>query len=226
MDLEYELHFRSPLFDLPARSVEMLQVLHAAVSPLTEPSSSDMQVLGGTWLSDLRIGMNLFGGKAWLNLTADQLTMRFNRMQQSDHLGECRTCIAACERALQAALPAAATRTAFIKATLSLRLDGAGPSAGDHLARVAGEEPRVDLSGLGTATLQRAIALDIQNDEERWEAVFDAYRSKFDEAAMTATCRVWHYEGAIRQDVDCAQGTDGSRLLRPALCAHARCRSW
>ena len=201
MDLEYELHFRPPLFELPARSVEVLQALHAAISPVTEPSSSDMQVLGGSRLSEVRIGMNLFGGEGWLNLTADQLTIRFNRLQRPDHLGECKACIAAAERTLAAALPAATVRTAIIKASLSLCRDGAGPSAGEHLARVAGARPQVDLSGFGNATLQRAIALDIQNDEEHWEAICDAYRSKLDEAAMTATCRVWHYEGTVRQDV-------------------------
>ena len=178
MDLEYELHFRTPLFELPARSVEVLQALHAAFSPVTEPSSSDMQVLGGSRLSEVRIGMNLFGGEGWLNLTADQLTMRFSRLQRPDHLGECKACIAAAERTLAAALPGAAVRTAMIKATLSLRLDGTAPSAGHHLAKVAGDRPQVDLSGLGNATIQRAVALDIQNEEECWEAVFDAYRSR------------------------------------------------
>ena len=201
MDLEYELHFRTPLFELPSRSVEVLQALHAAISPVTEPSSSDMQVLGGSRLSEVRIGMNLFGGEGWLNLTADLLAMRFNRLQRRDHLDECKACIAAAERALEAALPGAAVRTAIIKATLSLRLDGAEPSAGDHLAKVTDGGPQVDLSGFGNATLQRAVALDIQNEEEHWDAICDAYRSKLDEAAMTATCRVWHYEGAIRQDV-------------------------
>lgn len=202
MDLEYELHFRLPLFELPARSIEVLQALHEAIRPVTEPSSSDMQVLGGSRLSDLRIAMNLFNGEGWLNLNADVLAMRFNRLQHRDHLMECNACIAASERALKAALPGAAVRTAIIKATLSLRLDGAGHSAGEHLANVAGDRPQVDLSGLGNATLQRAIALDIRNHEERWEAVCDAYRSNLDEAAMTATCRVWHYERATVQDVD------------------------
>ncbi len=201
MDLEYEAHFRPPLFELPARSVEVLEVLHGAISPVTEPSSSDMQVLGGSRLSEVRIGMNLFGGQGWLNLTPDLLAMRFNRLQHRNHLEECKACIAASERALKAALPSAAPRTVTIKATLSLRLDGAGPSAGNHLANVAGDRPQMDLSGLGNATLQRAIALDIQDEEECWEAVCDAYRSKADKAAMTATCRVWHYEGATLQNL-------------------------
>jgi len=216
MDLEYELRFRPPLFELPARSIEVLQALHEAILPVTEPSSSDMQVLGGSRLSDLRIAMNLFNGEGWLNLTADLLAMRFNRLHHSDHLVECKACIAASERALMAALPGAAVRMAIIKATLSLRLDGAGQSAGKHLAKVAGDGPRVDLSGLGNATLQRAIALDIQNDEERWEAVCDAYRSKPDEAAMTATCRVWHYEGATVQDVD-SRSAHMQRVLNALL---------
>ena len=90
----------------------------------------------------------------------------------------------------------------MIKPTLYLRLDPEVGSAGHHLAEVAGTEPRVDLSQLGNATLQRTIALDIENDEERWEAVFDAYRTKGNERDLTASCRVWHYEGGALQDLE------------------------
>ena len=216
MDLEYDAHFRSPLFDLPNRSIEVLRALHEAISPLSAPRSSDMQVIGGSRLSDVRIWLNLFNGEGWLNLTTDSLAMRFNHLRHSIELTRGKACIALTEHALKATLPTLTAHTVTIKPTLRLRLDAAGGDAGRHLAEVGRTDLRVNLSELGNATVHPAIAVDIENDEERWEAIFDAYRIKHDTTAMTATCRVSHYEGGIVQDLE-SRSAHLQRVLKALL---------
>ena len=202
MNLEYEAHFSAPLFELPGRSIQVLKALHQAISPLGALRSSDMQVIGGSLLSEVRIRLNLFNGDGWLNLTTDTLALGFNRLERTGDFAQCKACISLSEQALRGALPDLAVRTVTIKPTLSLRLDAAAGSAGRDFAEVAGTDLQVDLSQLGNATLHRAIALDIENDEERWQAIFDAYRIKGDEGAITATCRVSHFEGGAVQDLE------------------------
>ena len=202
MDLEYNAFFTTPLFDLPARSIEVLRALHEAISPVSAPSSSDMQVIGGSRLSDVRIGLNLFNGEGWLNLTTDSLAMRFNRLQRSGDLTRCKTCIALTERTLKTTLPALAVHNVNIRPTLRLRLDAPEGDAARHLAQVSGNYPQVDLSGLGDATVHPAIALDIDNNHEGWDAIFDSNRLKHDKTAINATCRVSHFHGGTIQDLD------------------------
>ena len=202
IDLEYEAYFSTPLFDLPGQSTQVLKALHEAISPLCTLHSSDMQVLGGSLLSDVRIRLSLFNGSAWPNLTTDTLAMRFNRLERGEDFTLCKDCISATEQALKATLADLAVRAVMIKPTLFLHLDTAAVSAGRHIAEVAGTDLQIDLSGLGNATLHRAVALDLGNDEERWEAIFDAYRTKGDEASMTASCRVSHFEGGTLQNLE------------------------
>ena len=216
MDLEYNAYFRAPLFDLPTHNIEVLQALYDAISPLGAPRSSEMQVTGGTRLSDVRIWLSLFNGEGWLNLTTDSLAMRFNGLRLSGHLKRCKGCIASIEHALKATLPALEVGSVTIKSTLRLRLDATGGDAGRHLGEVGGNDPPVDLTGLGNATVHRAMALDIENNEEGWEAIFDAYRIKGDSAAMTATCRLSHFEGGTVQDLD-SRSTHLQRVLQALL---------
>ena len=105
MNLEYEAHFSTPLFELPLRNIQVLKALYQAVSPLGALRSSDMQVVGGTLLSEVRIGLNVLNGTGWLNLTTDILTIRFNRLLSSEHFAQCKACISLSEQAIKGVLP-------------------------------------------------------------------------------------------------------------------------
>lgn len=199
MDLEYEADFSIPLFDLPARSTEILRSFHESISPSYPIRSADMQIFHGERLSEIRIRIALFGGNGLIDMTADSLSIKFSHMRIEDQAAICRECISLSEQAMGRVFTDLTVNVVTLNPTLFLRLSGGSVNARSHLAQVAGSGISIDLTGFGGAICHPCVNLEIENDDEDWNADFHAYGEWGTGPSMSASCRVMYTEdGAIQ----------------------------
>lgn len=199
MDLEYEADFSIPLFDLPARSTEILRSFHESISPSYPIRSADMQIFHGERFSEIRIRIALFGGNGLIDMTADSLSISFSHMRIDDQAAICKECISLSGQALGRIFSDLAVNIVTLDPTLHLRLGDGSVSARSHLAQVAGSGISTDLSGFGGAICHPCVNLEIENDDEHWNADFHAYGKWGTDPSMITSCRVMYDEdGAVQ----------------------------
>ena len=96
--------------------------------------------------------------------------------------------------------PDLAVHIVTLSPTLFLRLGDGSVSAHRHLAQVAGSGISTDLSGFGGAICHPCVNLEVENEDEHWNADFHAYGEWWgSEPSLIASCRVMYDEnGTIR----------------------------
>ena len=199
MDLEYEADFAIPLFDLPARDTEVLRSFHESISPRYPVRSTDMRIFHGDRFSENRVRIVMFGGNGQIDMTADRLSINFDHMQIEEQATICRECISLSEQVLRRIFPDVVVHIVTLSPTLFLRLGDGSVSARSHLAQVAGSGIEVDLRGFGGAICHPCVNLEIENEDEHWNADFHAYGEWGTESSLITSCRVMYDEnGTIR----------------------------
>lgn len=194
MRLGYELELSAPLFDLPARSAEVLKSFHESAS--RHFHSGDVRVAHGSRLSETCLRIEMFNRTGLFHLTPDKLSMEFRPVTTEIRASHRWECISSAERALSRAFPELEAKTTVIEPTLSLRIADESVNASGYVARIAGDRVRVDLKEFGDVTCDPCINLEIENEEHGWDADFHAYgRGGENASLLLASCRTSYREG-------------------------------
>ena len=94
------------------------------------------------------------------------------------------------EQALKRIFPDLAVHTVTLSPTLFLRLGDGSVSARSRLSQVAGIGISTDLSGFGGAICHPCVNLEVENEDEHWNADFHAYGEWWgSEPPLIASCR-------------------------------------
>lgn len=199
MDLDYEVDFSTPLFDLLERSSEVLKSFHRKLNPKLPIDSDDIWVSRGRRFSDNRVRIRLPLGGGSIALTPERLSITFQSLRTSTHVARWRDGILLTEEALHEAVPDFEIQAVEVSSVLSLRLDEGSGSASDLLVQAAGTALASDLDGFGAAVCHPCVNLEIENREDDWVADFYAYRRQADDSYLRISCAVRYLEaGTIR----------------------------
>lgn len=94
LDLTCGGHFAVPAFDLHARASGLLRALHERSGPTFSIRESDIQVRGGTHLSDALVSIGLESKDGHVEISTNRLLVTFEEMSKWSELLECQACIA------------------------------------------------------------------------------------------------------------------------------------
>ena len=103
-DLNYEANFSAPSFELPALGSALLKSLYESIRPLYLINTTDMRVLGGNSLSDVRVQVTVFGGLGLIDVGPDGITMNFRDLRNTGDFATCLKCISLSEETVLRAL--------------------------------------------------------------------------------------------------------------------------
>ena len=199
MDLDYEVDFSPPLFDLLERSSEVLESFHRKLNPKLPIDSDDIWVSRGRRFSDNRVRIRLPLVRGLIALVPERLSITFESLRTSKDVTTSRDGILLSEEALHEASSDIEIHAVEISSLLSLRLDDGSGSASDLLVQATGAALAPDLGGFGAAVCHPCVNLEIENREERWDADFYAYRRREDDSYLRISCSVRYLEaGTIR----------------------------
>lgn len=202
LDLTYEALFSAPAFDLPARNTTLLKALYENFHPEVHIESNDMHVVGGSKLSEVRVGVTLSGGRVRIDVAADKFSLEFSGLQSSADIGMCKSCIQWSEQAVKSVLPDIVFEIILIRPLLFFELDGGVGSSKEHLAQVAGYLAQFDLSGFSGADLQPKIDINVENTEENWFAMMNAWPTVGQSATLNVSCFVRYSAGGTIHGLD------------------------
>lgn len=204
MDLAYEAMFSAPSFNLPQSATALLESLYEKINPLAISQGfsiavSDMHVFGGNSLSDIRVRIAILNGDCSIDVTADKLSIGFSGLQNGKDLDICKDCISLSEQAVRAALSDLQVRCVVVRPTLFLELDREAESASSHLAQVADFSTKFNLGGFGNAARHPGVNLEVENTEEGWNAIFNAFRVRTERSSLIISCyALYNEDGAIQ----------------------------
>lgn len=172
LDLAYEANFESPAFDVLGQPLAVLKSLHETVGRRFSIDSADMHVYSGTAVSDIRIHIDIFGGYASIDVTADRLSVACRDLQTTRDLDMVVQCIESAAGAIGATFPSLDFRSTTIRMTGTLNANDRYRSVADHIAETGGASLRLDLSEFAEAIQIPGIHLDIENTSEGWRGSF------------------------------------------------------
>lgn len=199
INLTYEVEFATPSFDLPIRNVNVLQAFYETLHPRFPIHAPDLHVSGGNLLSDVHVRLTLFNGSGTIDLSVERMSLAFHSVKTSGDMTICKDCIALSEEALQKSLPAVSPRIIAIKPTVFLELQGEEQSADNYLSRLPGSSIELDLRAFGSAIQYPGINLEVDNIEEKWNAVFHAFHDRTKRTLLTLFCSaVYRADGTVR----------------------------
>ena len=202
IDVTYDVEFAAPAFDLPNSNVSVLKAFYETIHPRFRINTRDMHVAGGNLLSDVRVRVTLFNGNGVIDISVDGMSLVFNDLRSREDATICRDCISLSEEALQKSLPAVSVRTVSIKPTLFLELNAEQEEDGNDLSRLPGASIHLDLSALsafGNATQHYGVTLAVENAEEKWNALFEAFQDRTNTSSLILFCHASHRaEGKVR----------------------------
>ena len=196
MDMECEVGFSPPLFDLPDCDAAVLKSLCESLSVLFPIRSDDMHVSRGSQLSDAAVRIAMVRGHARLDLTADEFVMNLDRLPREGGVAIWRDCVSLGEQALERVFPNLSVGLVTIEPTLHLRLVDGEPTARDYLHQVAGSGIGGDLSGTTGTMMYPCVHCEVENESEGWEATFSVYPSRENKASLIVSCRTLYHENA------------------------------
>ena len=199
LDLSYEANFESPAFDVLGQPLVVLESLYGTVGRNFSIDSSDMHVYSGTAVSDIRIHIDMFGGHASIDVTADSLSVACRDLRDTRDLDTVVQCIALAAEAVSATFPSLDFRSTAIRMVGTLSANHQSRSAADHLAKIAGPPLRLDLSEFAEVTQIPGIRVDIENTSGRWRGSFDIRKLRGDRFVFFISASV-SCEGKMEPD--------------------------
>lgn len=199
INLTYEVEFATPSFDLPINNVNVLKAFYETLHPRFPINTPDLHVSGGNLLSDVHVRVTLFNGNGTVDISVDRMSLAFTNVKTRGDMTICKDCISLSEEALHKSLPAVSPRIIAIKPTLFLELQGEEQSTHNYLSRLPGSRINLDLSAFGRAVQHPGINLEVDNIEEKWNAVFHAFEDRTNRKTLTLFCSaVYRADGTIR----------------------------
>ena len=187
-DLVYEAAFSAPSFELPVLGTALLKSLYENLLPLSLINTTDLRVLGGNALSEVRVQVAVFGGLGLIDVGPEGITMNFRDLQNTGDFAPCMNCILLGEEVTLRTLPNCEINTVVLRPTLFLDLEGGAKNASEHLASVLGRVTELDLQEFGNPVRHHGVNLEIENTEQGWRAIFNAYRDQWEESILVVSC--------------------------------------
>ena len=197
---EYELAFKKPVFDVPKSSVELLQAFHEAFSPRFLIQPSEMQVLGGTALSDVvvQIAFGVFS----FEIRIDRLKGVFH-LRGSDDVTSAKDCIHLAEDSLFKVLPQIDRASSSIRLRSWLNCQDGKEEADKILGQFNGKPGfDVPIEKLGASIARYDLTGTIENPEERWQANYVLQPSALKDSHVFFVYDVTYQEGGSYPEFD------------------------
>lgn len=141
LDIVYEAVFSTPTFKLARENVDVLSIFYQHLAPGYPVRPSDMQVSGGTALSDVKAKITLFRGNGVLEVAADKFSATFTNAIERD-IETIKSCVTISLGALAEWLPTMPYREHVIRSAAHLRLlsDSPTTAADDFLNNLMGNK--------------------------------------------------------------------------------------
>ena len=198
MNVTYDVEFAAPSFDLPVSGTTVLRTLYETIHPRYPIRIQDMQVVGGNLLSDVHARITLFNGNAFVDVSADKMSLVFQNLKDERDVAVFRDCISLSEEALQSSLPNVTVRAVALKPTMYLELGGGQVDAGDYLSRAMGPTIELDQAEFEGAVSRQGANLEIENSKEGWNAAFHAVRDHSKQSSLILWCHaLYATEGKV-----------------------------
>ena len=201
MDVQYEVMFSDPLFDLPRRNVEVLESFYNNLKPEYLASPSDMQVIGGTAPSDVKIRIAMFDGLAAVEVMVDRMVVEFKRVTNSNELRICKSCVLASERAIWGIYPELQIDSTAFDFGVDVKLNG-NKNANQLLRDVVRYGNNTDFSQFGDVERFPAAHTMILNKQAGWHSTFHAYAAWPDLSRLVIFFRSAYVELETHQSLD------------------------
>lgn len=196
LDITYEANFLTPAFDLAKGSVDVLNTLYRHLTPRYTPLSSDMQVVGGNLLSDLKARITLFRGLGVLEVTADKFSASFTNAVGND-IETIKDCVATGLAAMAEWSPDLSYREESIRLSAFLKIMGGAAARDDFLNNLSGGKAAFQPEDFGASTVYSGMKIEFENPEDKWKVGFDVYRSWADSEMLVVSCNAIYQPGAV-----------------------------
>lgn len=134
LDLTCGGQFAVPAFDLHARASALLRALHERSEPTFSIRESDVQVRGGTHLSDALVSIGLESKEGHVEISAHRLLVTFEEMSKWSELLECQACIALIHEVAIEALSIPPINDIILHTFIPFRVEGVDGESRDFLA--------------------------------------------------------------------------------------------
>ncbi|MCI0591542.1 MAG: hypothetical protein L0Y67_08120 [Gammaproteobacteria bacterium] len=177
LDIVYEVVFSTPMFKLVRENVDVLRIFYQHLAPHYLVRPSDMQVSGGTALSDVKARITLFRGNGILEVTVDKFSATFTNAVEKD-LETIKDCVSIGLSALAEWLPTMTYREHVIRGAAFLNLSSdSSTAADDFLNNLMGNKMMFRGEGIGASKSHFGLKAEFENPEEKWVVSFDVSRS-------------------------------------------------
>ena len=177
LDISYEAIFRNPLFELVRGNIDAFKIFHRHLTPHTSISSSDMQSMSGSALSDLKTRISLFRGNGILEITVDKFTAIFKNAVGQGDIDLIKKCVGSGVAAMTEWLPDLAYREETIRVVAFLALQGEENSRDKFLHDLIGSKVTICADDFGAAKIHTGLKADLENSADKWRATFDVSHS-------------------------------------------------
>ena len=178
LDIVYEAVFSTPTFKLARENVDVLSIFYQHLAPGYLVRPSDMQVSGGTALSDVKAKITLFRGNGVLEVATDRFSATFTNLVGERDIETIKDCVTISLSALAEWLPTMTYREHVIRSAAHLSLLSDSPSAADNfLNNLMGNKMAFRAEDFGASKSHFGVKADFENPEEKWIVNFDVFRS-------------------------------------------------
>ena len=203
MDLTCEIAFPTLSFELPTQGLTLLKSIHDNINPKYPIASTDMQIFGGNSLSDIRVHVSMFNGSAQIDILVNKCSIKFFRLQNSTDLEVCKECISLIEKALKETLPNLQYSHLTINPELTFELNSGRGNASSFLAQITGlNNHAISFDEFGSVVQHQGLNLEIDNDEEEWNAVLNVFRNRLQDSSLIVSCFAAYRKNMMTQSLD------------------------
>ena len=171
-NLTYEASFDAPLFDLPNHRGRLLSSLYESLEPVCPIQGSDMKILNGPSVADYGINISLFGGMASIKITTVEISITFDRLEDSEQIGTFKKCTFLTEKSTSDVFAKPLSYLSGVNSEIYISLKD-GEDAGRFITQ-ATDFRTFDLGKFNEAKQRSDLSLDLETEE--WRAMFRSYR--------------------------------------------------
>jgi len=175
VELAYKMSFHPMYFELPERTPVLLKAMHESLSQYGYIGSDDMQMSGGTSLSDVGVHISMFNQHARIEVSATSCVIRFKEMLNRKDLNLCKACVSAVEDVLKD--EPINPRFGFCSVDPLCWFDLDGSSASDFLAGLAVSGNHVQLSEQEGVCIHPGVNFELENELAQWNVIMNLFLS-------------------------------------------------
>lgn len=158
VDLTCSGQFAVPAFDLHARASSLLRALHERLPPMCSIRESDIQVRGGTHLSDALVSIGLESVDGHIEISTQRLLVTFEEMSKWSDLLECQAWIELIHEITTKALSISPINDIVLRTFIPFRIGGVDRESQSFLANQITFKNRLAIEN---ATLSPGLHLNI-----------------------------------------------------------------